>query len=79
MEERLQWLQEQNLAYGLVLGSLIQVIWPKESDRAVARDVLQAVVKKMMSEKSLGVTGERQIEGILSELDDLFQIPGGLH
>ena len=78
MEERLQFLQEQNLAYGLVLGSLIQVIWPNESDRAVAREILRALVKKM-GDEGVGEEGDRQIEGVLTELDDLFQVTGGVH
>jgi hypothetical protein len=78
MEERLQFLQEQNLAYGLVLGSLIQVIWPNKSDRAVAREVLRSLVRKMADE-GLGEQGHRQVEGVLTELDDLFQMTGGLH
>ena len=73
MEERLQWLQEQNLAYGLVLGSLIQVIWPDERDRAVAREVLGKIVRRMQAE-GLGVSSDQQIAGVLGELDDLFQL-----
>ena len=75
MSEQLQRLQEQNLAYGLVLGSLIQVIWPDSNDRAVARDVLGRIVERMRSD-GFGDIGDRQIAGVLAELDGLFQTQG---
>lgn len=65
------------MAYGLVIGSLVQVVWPNHKDRAVARDVLGRIVERMRAE-GVGEVGERQIAGVLAELDDLFQTSGSV-
>jgi len=77
MDERLRWLQEQNLAYGLVLGCLVKVVWPDEAERGVAHDVCRDIVQRMYSE-GLGSEGDRRIQGVLQELDGLFQIAKGV-
>lgn len=73
MEDRLQWLEEQNLAYGLVLGSLIQVIWPDPSDRVAARDVLGKMIERTLADGFGSVDYQHALE-VLAELDGLFQM-----
>ena len=76
MEERIQALEEQSMAYGLVLGSLIAAAWSTKDDRNHVRDVCCDSLEANYADKLTPGAHER-IQRMLHEVEALFQLAEG--